>query len=89
MSPKLATVMVCIGIAAGSLSAPKSPKSNAKEPSPTADRTLVGEEIRDESIGRIQDPPSPNNIAPTPPVRAEVSFIAPSLTNAFGVAIQQ
>ena len=85
MSPKLATVLVCIGIAVGSLSAPKSPQSGARpvhaippEPQPSAIQSDAQE----------ASPPADGALVGEE-IRAEVSFIAPSLTNAFGVAIQQ
>jgi len=85
MSPKLATAMVCIGIAVGSLSAPKSPQSGVK-PGHTISATPQPSAIQSDAQG----PSPPADDAPIGEgFRAEVSFIAPSLTNAFRVAIQQ
>ena len=107
MSPKLATAMVCIGIAVGTLSAPKAPQScsrpghpisptvqplviqsEAKGRPPVVSGAIAIESVRDKSLDSIQAQPSPNNVALTVPIPAEASFIAPSLSNTFRVAIQ-
>ena len=78
MSPKLASAMVCIGIAVGCLSAPKSSSSGAKPRhaiSPTVQPSIVQSDL-----GAVAES-----------LEFSTSALPPALpgTNTFGVAIER
>ncbi len=90
MTHKLASAIVCIGIAVGSLSAPKSSKSGPQPGhavSPTPQQSVA------QSDGRVNSLSSVN--APLGAVASSLAFDAGALqtgrpgTNSFGITLQQ
>jgi len=90
MTHKLASAIVCIGIAVGTLSAPKSPNSGAKPDhavSPTPQQSVVESDGKEKSLGSVD--------APFGGAASSLAFGDGALqsgqpgTNSFGVTIQQ
>jgi hypothetical protein len=90
MTQKLASAIVCIGIAVGSLSAPKSSKSGTQPGhavSPTSQQLVVQSDGKVDSLGSVNAPLG----AVASSLAFDVGTVQPGHpgTNSFGVTLQQ